>query len=169
MGGNKIFKILVIVGLIFAITIFVFYCIKILRRKLVKKYINNLSISKIDALDGNEFEKLLFYLFWSNGLNVQITKKSHDFGADLIITHGREKLIIQSKLYCTKNVGNSAIQEAYTAQKFYNADKCMVITNSEFTNPAKELASKSSVILIDRRKLINLLKEPKINYYSLVC
>ena len=34
--------------------------------------------------------------------------------------------------------------------KFYNADKCMVITNSYFTKGARELAKAAGVILWDR-------------------
>ena len=47
----------------------------------------------------------------------------------------------------------------FSAKGFYNCDKAMVVTNSRYTDQARELANKNSVILWDRDDLVkNLLK-----------
>ena len=55
-----------------------------------------------------------------------------DFGADLIL-HGPEgRITVQAKRY-SGNVGNKAVQEAYSGMAHYGADKGWVVTNSRFT------------------------------------
>ena len=44
--------------------------------------------------------------------------------------------------------------EAVAGSRFYNANQCMVITNSAFTKTAIELARANNVILWDRKTLI---------------
>ena len=39
--------------------------------------------------------------------------------------------------------------EIYAGAKFYDADKCIVVTNNYFTKSAKEIADKNNVILWD--------------------
>jgi restriction system protein len=43
--------------------------------------------------------------------------------------------------------------EAVAGMKYYNANKCMVITNSTFTKSAQELAKVNNVELWDRQIL----------------
>ena len=73
-------------------------------------------------------------------------------GADLILTKGRTKTIVQAKRY-RNSVGEAAVQQAIAAMGYYKADQCMVVTNSDFTPAARELAKKTEVVLIDRNKL----------------
>jgi restriction system protein len=55
------------------------------------------------------------------------------------------------------NVSNSSVQEVVASKNYYNSDKCMVVTNSYFTNSAVELARANSVELINRDKLFQLI------------
>ena len=107
------------------------------------------TISKIDDLSGVEFEELVGKFFENEGYSVEYTPASGDQGADLILEDGVETIVVQLKRY-SGNVGNSAIQEAVAAMPFYNADSCMVITNSYFTRGAIELAEANNVVLRDR-------------------
>lgn len=138
-----------------------FFIIKWIFKKLlhlgINKYISTVSIDNIDSLSGEEFEDLLYYYFLSIGLNVKKTKKSHDYGADLIISTRHKKIVIQCKLYCNHSVGNSAIQEIYTATNYYNAQCGLVITNSYFSKPAINLAESSGIILWNRQELEKIL------------
>ncbi|WP_448969861.1 restriction endonuclease [Macrococcus capreoli] len=68
-----------------------------------------------------------------------------------------KKIVIQVKRY-KSNVGIKAIQEVFSAQHYYNADKSYVVTNSHFTKSAIILASKLNVELIDKKKLNDIEK-----------
>ncbi|MFC4803452.1 restriction endonuclease [Filifactor villosus] len=67
-------------------------------------------------------------------------KKSHDYGADLIISKNGETIAVQAKRYRNK-VGIKAIQEAVASMKVYSCNRAMVITNSYYTKSALELAT----------------------------
>lgn len=78
--------------------------------------------------------------------DVEVTKGSGDQGIDIIANKDGLKYGIQCKLY--KNpVSNKAIQEVYTGASFYGCDVAVVMTNSTFTESAKELAHKIGVKL----------------------
>lgn len=114
-------------------------------------------IQKIDRMSGERFEEYLKACFEIKGYNVELTNKSHDYGADLVCTNRKEKLIVQAKRYNGK-VGNSAIQEIVAAKAFYKADKCMVATNSFFTPSAIKLAKANDVELWDRNNILSMSK-----------
>jgi len=115
------------------------------------KYLTS-SLRKIDTMEGEEFEELLQAHFEKKGYRVSLTPLTGDYGADLILKKGGEKIIVQAKRYRQK-VGNSAIQEIVAAKGYYEADKCMVITNSYFTQNAIDLAAANNVELWDRDDL----------------
>ena len=133
---------------------------KQIEKKKIKKYLRSVDISKLDNLDGHGMEEFLYLFFKSLGLDVERTKKSRDYGADLIINYKCRKIVVQCKLYYKHSVGNSAIQEIATAKSYYLADKGVVITNSFFTKSAVNLSMTSDVSLIDRDKLNELLTSP---------
>ena len=114
-----------------------------------KRYLTS-SISRIDKMDGKEFEKYLKAYFEKRGYKVSLTKDSGDFGADLIMKKKGLTIIVQAKRYA-KNVGIEAIQQIVGAKQFYNADICAVATNRYFTQAAKTLAYANDVILYDRK------------------
>ena len=129
------------------ILLFFFACLKCSSFK--KK-----QIQKIDKMSGEQFEKYLKdYFEKEEGYSASLTKRTGDFGADLVLKKGRSKTVVQVKRY-TGNVGLSAVQEAVAAMKYYKAGKAMVITNSFFTKSAKELARANRVILWDRKIVI---------------
>lgn len=128
------------------------------------------SIKYIDSLNGFEFEDYLKKLFESFEYDVKRTSYSNDFGADLIMSKGIKKIVIQAKNYNYQNnkVGVKAIQEVVSAKTYYDCDIAIVITNSYFTKNATKMAKKAKVILIDRGKLINILKEGGLYFNSII-
>jgi hypothetical protein len=110
----------------------------------------------IDQMNGYDFEHFVKKLFENMGYSVEHTPLSGDQGADLIVTKFGEKTSIQVKRY-SGNVSNSSVQEVVASKNYYNSDKCMVVTNSYFTNSAVELARANSVELINRDKLFQLI------------
>lgn len=110
-------------------------------------------ISRIDKMTGEEFEYYLKLRFEKEGYKVEMTKASQDYGADLILTNKAETIVVQAKRY-EANVGTAAIQEVVSAKKYYQADNCMVVTNSNFTINALNLAEANDVELRDRDDLL---------------
>jgi len=111
---------------------------------------------KFSSISGSNFENLLYRLFRAMGYFVQKTGQTGDQGGDLIANLNGQRIVIQAKCYA-EAVSNKAIQEAVAAQKFYNANKAMVVTNSNFTNGAIELAKVNDVELIGGEKLSELI------------
>ena len=54
-------------------------------------------------------------------------------------------------------VGLKAVQEAISAMKHYECESCLVVTNSQFTRQAVELAEDNEIVeLWDRQILIKM-------------
>jgi restriction system protein len=112
---------------IFAFTIFFllivcFYVIRsiycLIRERIALKQLAKSGIPYIDQMDGFQFEFYLKALFQELGYKAQVTAKSGDFGADLIMK-GQQKVVIQAKRYGRENrVGISAIQQVYGDQAY---------------------------------------------------
>lgn len=116
------------------------------------------NISQIDSLTGVEFENLLKQIFEKQGYSVVLTKKSHDYGADLLLTKKGKTSIVQAKCY-GKNIGIKAVQEIISAKKHYGASEMFVATNRYFSKDAMVLASEHGVILIDRDVMVRLVRD----------
>ena len=116
---------------------------------------------------GQHFETQCAELLKKNGfINVIVTKKSGDHGADVLAEKDGISYAIQCKYYSSA-VGNSAVQEAFSAKAFYGKDIAVVMTNSYFTRPAQEEAAKIHVKLWDKDTLRSLLKSSHSNDDSL--
>lgn len=127
-------------------------------------YNSNYSLSKTSILEkvdneinGYEFEELSKEILLKNGFNnVEITKKSNDFGVDLIGIKDGVKYSVQCKKYSSQ-VGLKAVQEVIASKSMNRSHVAVVLTNNYFTKGAKELAEKNNVLLWDRDKLIELV------------
>lgn len=123
-----------------------------------KMLILSSDITKIDIMEGYEFENYLKTLFFYAGFDVEVTQKSRDYGADLILKRGSDTVVVQAKRY-NKAVGIKAVQEILASAPHYMATEAWVITNSYFTDQAELLAKENRVRLIDREELIEMSKE----------
>src|SRR5659263_522024 len=103
-------------------------------------------------MDGTQFEEFLAVLFVHLGYRVQHVGMSHDFGADLVLTSSRKRIVVQAKRY-SGNVGIGAVQEALGAVQYYHGTRGMVVASSGFTESARELAARSGIELWDRQRL----------------
>lgn len=116
-----------------------------------------ISLEEIDALDGVDFEAVLYNRFKGLGFLVYYTPASGDFGADLIVETDGVSAAVQVKRYDHSKgrvVGVKAVQEAFGAQHYYGTKTAIVITNATFTANARELArSVKTVFLWDREEL----------------
>ena len=104
---------------------------------------------------GTQFELYLVNLFKDLGYKTKHNGKSGDQGADLILRKDDYVYVVQAKYY-TGKLSNTPVQEITGALKYYNANQGVVVTNSEFTSGAVELAKVNNVILIDGKGLKKL-------------
>lgn len=154
---NNIFKgnehLLIILGvLLFLVYIFP-SIIKVIKRRKYHYLMKQSGIRDIDRMEGYQFEEYLKVLFKSLGYRPMVTKKSGDYGADVILK-GKSKIVIQAKRYGYKhNVSLDAVREVFASKYYYKADEAWVITNSFFTKQAKELAKSCDVKLLNRYEL----------------
>lgn len=113
-------------------------------------------IAEIDKMDGVQFEHYLGHLFRSQGYKAEVTKAAGDFGADLVISKDGKRIVVQAKRY-KKNVGLKAVQEVQGAKAHYRANGAWVVTNSNYTEQAYQLAKSNGVRLISRDELVEML------------
>lgn len=125
------------------------------------------NIEQTDNMDGIGFEEFVALIFTDLGYSAQTTKKTGDFGVDIILEKDFEKIIVQTKRYA-KKVSVSAVQEITTARNYYHVHNAWVVTNNYFTAPAVQLAEANGVKLIDREQLAALIIEAreKRNHFS---
>jgi len=110
-----------------------------------------------DTMTGHQFENFCAVLLRKNGYtDVTVTQGSGDQGIDIIAVKDGVRYGIQCKCY-SSNVGNKAVQEAYTGARFYDCLVGVVLTNRDFTKAAKELAYKNGVLLWNREYLNKLI------------
>ena len=140
-------KVDLILCLILAIVLYWIY------RRFLKNLSVKRSISTIDQMNGLEFEKLVVKLLRSQGYsNVRLTEK-YDYGVDITANKDGVRWGVQVKRN-SNLVKAIAVRQVVTALNKYNCDRSMVVTNSVYSNVAKELARSNDCILIDRSKLI---------------
>lgn len=117
-------------------------------------------IDTVDKMSGEEFERFLAAHFEKLGYGVKTTPKSGDYGADLVMKKGGEKIVLQAKRY-TGNIGVAAVQQIVGAKGYYGAQKAIAVTNRYFTKNAIELANKDDVELWDRNRLKEVMLHNK--------
>lgn len=118
--------------------------------------INKAEIS-IDTMDGYTFESFCADLLARNGFsNVAVTQGSGDQGIDIIAYKDDIKYGIQCKCYHS-DIGNKAVQEAYSGKTFYGCHIGVVLTNMHFTRSAMDLAQSNGILLWDREKLLHFI------------
>ena len=125
---------------------------------LIKRYRRNIS-EYFDTLEGHEFEYYCAELLRKKGfIDVEVTKGSGDYGADILAEKDGVTYAIQCKCY-TAPIGVKAIQEAYAGRDYYDRMVGAVLTNQYFTTPAVDAAKKLKILLWDRGYLESMLEE----------
>lgn len=115
-----------------------------------------------DTMEGHEFEHFCAKLLKLNGYhNVEVTRGSGDQGIDILAEKDDIKYGIQCKCY-SSDIGNKAVQEAFSGKSYYGCHVAVVLTNRHFTRSAKDLADSNHVLLWDREKLEEFIQKANI-------
>lgn len=110
-------------------------------------------LSKVDSMNGPDFERWCAEALCRNNFdNVQVTRGSGDQGVDVLAEKGGIKYAIQCKCYAS-DLGNTPVQEVNAGKTIYHCHVGVVMTNRFFTAGAKRAADATGVLLWDRDKL----------------
>jgi hypothetical protein len=102
---------------------------------------------KMPPVDGLEFEHWVSQRLNERNWESYVTRGSGDQGIDVVATKYGVSIGIQCKRY-SGPVGNKAVQEAFSGAKHMSLNKAAVLSNSNFTKSAKELAASTGVLLL---------------------
>ena len=89
-----------------------------------------------------------------------VTQGSSDDGIDILAEKEDIKYGIQCKCY-SSNIGNSAVQQAYTGIQMYKCDVGVVLTNRFLLNLQKKTSDETRIKLWDRKRLEQLINVAK--------
>ena len=116
----------------------------------------DLHMQDVDTMDGLTFEHYIAQLLIDLGYTeVSLTEK-YDYGVDIIAEKDGIRWGIQTKRY-SGLVKAAAVRQVVTGLRLYGCDRAMVITNSSFSNVARQLAVGNDCVLIDRAELHALM------------
>jgi restriction system protein len=117
-----------------------------------KQRLRTLQVSDVDNMSGPEFERYVAALFEHYGFAARVTKGSGDLGVDIIAKRGDLRYAVQTKRYASP-VPRTAVSDAVAGMDHYGCNAAMVVTNSWFSDGAKELAWSTGCVLVDRDAL----------------
>ena len=103
----------------------------------------------IDNLSWSEFEHYVADRLKKQGYTSVRLTEHYDLGIDIVARKNGVTWGVQVKHY-KNTVRIEAVREAVAALRAYKCDRAMVVTNSFFTSPARELAKSNDCVLIDR-------------------
>ena len=113
-------------------------------------------LSSLDNTSGREFEIFVIDLFEKLGFSSTITNRSKDYGCDMMLQQGEYRIAVQAKR-SESELTFTSVQRALDSLKKYDAKLAIVVTNNKFMSSAKQLAKIKNVVLIDRKKLLDLI------------
>ncbi|MFZ1250556.1 MAG: restriction endonuclease [Candidatus Microsaccharimonas sp.] len=125
--------------------------------KFFRQFQRNLSFKEIDKMDGIEFERYIAQILKRQGYSSVRLTEQYDYGVDIVAEKDGVKWGVQVKRY-SGLVKASAVRQVVTGLNFYNCQRAMVITNSEFSNVAKTLAVSNNCVLVNRASLLKLAR-----------
>jgi HJR/Mrr/RecB family endonuclease len=113
------------------------------------------TLAEIDTMTGEEFEGYVMRVLKQHRCTVSSTPKTGDQGADIIARLDKRVIIIQAKRSISP-IGNRAVQEVVAALAYYDGSEGWVVTNSSFTQAARELADRNGIRLISGAELMRI-------------
>ena len=140
---NKLFAVLLQnlpVYVFIALFIYIFFYLP-LKNRVEKTRIELSTLEEVDEMDDESFETWCISLLKRlDYRNFKIVPVIGDQGADFVATKNHERYAIKCKRHFTA-VDAGAVEELYSAKKYYNCDAAIVMTNSTFTTDATDLAN----------------------------
>lgn len=124
------------------------------KKRALREQQNARRLKKLATLDGwqrlsgVEFEYEVAAIYRSRGWHVEVTKRSHDGGIDLLMKNSEGRVAVQCK-NLSKPVGISVIREMIGAKSKFDAQtKFWIVSLSGFSGAAMNLARQHDIHLV---------------------
>jgi restriction system protein len=106
----------------------------------------------VESLGPRDYERYCASLLQASGWECELTPVTGDQGADVLAKKDGYFVVVQCKKYAG-TVGNGAVQEVIAARAHLRGTHAAVVTNSEYTRSARELAGSTGVLLLHHTDL----------------
>jgi restriction system protein len=114
----------------------------------------------LNEMSWQEFEMLVSEAFRRKGFAVRETgRNGPDGGVDLVLSLGSDKYLVQCKQWRALKVGVTTIRELYGVMAAQGASGGFVISSGAFTKEAADFARGRNVELVDRKALMELIRD----------
>ncbi|MGH7218195.1 MAG: restriction endonuclease [Candidatus Microsaccharimonas sp.] len=114
--------------------------------------IRALDIAAIDSMDPLLFEEYVAKLLRYRGYTSVALTAQYDLGVDIVAEKDGVRWGVQVKRY-KNTVKAEAVRQVFTALVRYKCDRAMVVTNSDYSRPARILADDNNCVLVNRDQL----------------
>jgi len=152
MPRRTLTTLVIICAVMLAVTIIAVVVVWSIRTQNEKRKLRALRIADIDAMKWDDFERYVAMLLKARGCTDVRLTEYYDRGVDIVATKDGVRWGVQVKQY-SRPVRKDAVEQVYTALSYYHCQRAMVVTNSHFTEQAKEIARANNCALIDRDRL----------------
>ena len=130
----------------------------------IPSYQENITISDVDGMTEQTFEKYINHVLVSNGFETQIQYRMGRFIADILATKNGKQYLVELKISQKKELDSRWIEKVLKLGIANAMDKTILITNSHVPFGFEQLDN--SVVLIGREQLRQILKRPtQLNKY----
>ena len=113
-------------------------------------------LSKLDNTSGREFEEFVIELFKKLGYSTTVTNRSKEYGCDMMLQQSNYRVAVQTTR-SESELTFTSVQRVLDSSRKYDSQMSVVITNNKFLSSAKNLAKIKNVVLVDRKKLLELI------------
>jgi restriction system protein len=121
-------------------------------------------LATLKAMTWQEFELLVGETFRRLGYRVAETGGGGaDGGADLVVTKGGRRFVIQCKHYRTGRVGAPVVREIVGVAVHEKAQGAFVVTVGSFTKAAQAFAQGKPLHLIDGQRLLRMIEKGRVS------
>lgn len=97
-----------------------------------------------------QYEHFVAEYFKAKGYTVKVTPVSNDYGIDVILTKGAEKIAVQAKMYggTSRKVNRKCLMELHGAKSLFDCSKAIIVTDGDIQDDAKEVAYKLDIDIV---------------------
>ncbi len=116
-----------------------------------------------------KLQEMLAKIFTTMGFSVRDIPNAGTHATDLIVEKGSDRILVQGKwINPFEELGVAEVQKTLQSVEFYDANRAIVVTISDFTGAARRQAEKASdkIELWDRKTLRQKLKHSQVEWPS---
>ncbi len=109
------------------------------------------------AMRGAQFDQFLVIVFEELGYSVEEVAGKKDEIGDMVLTRSDRRVFVHAKGYF-HTVPNAAVEAAHAGMARHRCHRCAVVSNSNFTHSARELANTIGCVLVDAGSMGDLIR-----------